>query len=112
MPKPSNMFMNWNIKTISIFGLVFPAVVHSVMPLKIFFIVSTANTVIGTIYYVNYNGWESSLANEWFLLISNDELKMAEVGLKTFESYNQISAKFCNEIRKIEFKAEQMTKEI
>ena len=37
---------------------------------------------------------------------------MAEVGLKTFESYNQISAKFCNEIRKIEFKAEQMTKEI
>ena len=95
-----------------IIGIGFLAVVHSVVPLKMFFIVSAVTTVIGAISYVIYNGWESSLANEWFLLISNDELKMAEVGLKTFESYNQISSKFCNEIRKIEFKAEQMTKEI
>jgi len=84
-----------------IIGIGFLAVVHSVVPFKMFFLVSAVTTVIGAISYVIYNGWESSLANEWLLLIQNGELKKAGVGLKTFKSYNQISARFSNEIRKV-----------
>lgn len=71
------------------------------MSLKTFGVVSLITIVAGLVSYVIYNGWESSKPNEWLLLIENGQLKKAGVGLKTFKKYNQITARFSNEIRKV-----------
>jgi len=39
--------------------------------LKCFYCVATGTAVVGALFYVVYNGWVSSDADEWLLLIEN-----------------------------------------
>ncbi|CAL6077247.1 SPFH_domain/Band 7 family protein [Hexamita inflata] len=56
--------------------------------------------------------WQSANPNEWLLIIQNGKLKKAGVGLKALVWPTQTAVKFPSAIQRIEFSANNVTKEM
>jgi hypothetical protein len=59
-----------------------------------------------------YNRFETALPNEWLLVIQDGELIKCGVGISVFRGFNQVIVKFPSLLNKVQFSAQQVSKEM
>ena len=74
---------------------------YILFPSSIFVPSALVTVGVSVIAYIIYQGWETSNANEWLLIIENGVQKKAGIGLRCFRTFQQTAVKFPSKINRV-----------